>query len=151
MTRDFFGVLTGKGINFGGSLMRPEATGYGVVYFLEEMLATRKDSIAGKTVTISGFGNLGTYVTQKINELGGKVVTLADEAGFVYDPEGITGDKWEYMSKLWCVHRKSAKDYADRFHCEWFPGQRPWGVPCDIAIPTATENELGLEGGRLPT
>ena len=144
LTRDFSGVLTGKGINYGGSLMRPEATGYGVVYFLEEMLAARKDSIAGKTVAISGFGNVGTYVTHKINELGGKVVTLADEDGFVYDPDGISGDKLKYMAELWCVHRSSAKDYADRFNCEWFPGQRPWSVPCDVAIPTATENELDL-------
>lgn len=145
LTRDFSGVLTGKGINYGGSLMRPEATGYGVVYFLEEMLATRKDSVAGKTVAISGFGNVGTYVTQKINELGGKVITMADEDGFVYDPAGITGDKWKFMAELWCVHRKSAKDYADRFNCEWFPGQHPWNVPCDIAIPSATENELGID------
>lgn len=148
LTRDFSGVLTGKGLGYGGSLMRTEATGYGVVYFLEEMLATKKDTIKGKTVTISGFGNVGTFVTKKINELGGKVVTLADEDGYVYDPDGITGDKWKFMADLWCVHRKSAKDYAERYNCKWIPGRRPWEVPCDIAIPSAAENEIDLDAAK---
>ena len=148
LTSDFSGVLTGKGVNYGGSLMRPEATGYGVVYFLEEMLATRNDTVAGKSVAISGFGNVGTYVVRKVNELGGKVVTLADEDGYVHDPDGIEGEKWKYMADLWSVHRQSAKDYAIRFNCEWIPGRRPWEVPCDIAIPTATENELDLDDAK---
>jgi glutamate dehydrogenase (NADP+) len=148
LTRDFSGVLTGKGLNYGGSILRPQATGYGVVYFLEQMLSGMKDTLADKTVTISGYGNVGTYVIEKVNELGGKVVTIADECGYVYDPEGISGDKWKYLSSLWCVNRKSAKDYADRFGCQWVPDKHPWEVPCDIAIPTATENELDLEAAE---
>ena len=142
LRNEFTGVLTGKSLNWGGSLIRPEATGYGAAYFLVEMLATRNETIAGKTIVISGYGNVGTYVTEKINELGGKVVTLADEQGFVHDPDGIRGEKLQFMSKLWTVYRKSAKEYADAFNCEWVPDKRPWEVPCDIAIPTAMENEL---------
>ena len=142
LRNEFTGVLTGKSLNWGGSLIRPEATGYGAAYFLEEMLATRSETIAGKTVAISGYGNVGTYVTEKINELGGKVVTIADERGYVHDPDGIRGEKLQFMSSLWTVHRRSAKDYADAFDCEWVPDRRPWEVPCDIAIPTAMENEL---------
>jgi len=142
LRNEFTGVLTGKGVNWGGSLMRPEATGFGVVYFLQEMLATRNESLEGKTVTISGYGNVGTYVVQKVNELGGKVVTIGDEFGYVHDPDGIQGEKLRYMSTLWTVYRKSAKEYADRFGCEWVPNKRPWEVPTDIAIPTAHENEI---------
>ncbi|KAB2888692.1 MAG: NADP-specific glutamate dehydrogenase [Desulfobulbaceae bacterium] len=142
LRNEFTGVLTGKSLNWGGSLIRPEATGYGAAYFLEEMLATRSETIAGKTVAISGYGNVGTYVTEKINELGGKVVTIADERGYVHDPDGIRGEKLQFMSSLWTVHRRPAKDYADAFDCEWVPDRRPWEVPCDIAIPTAMENEL---------
>lgn len=142
LRNEFTGVLTGKSLNWGGSLIRPEATGYGAAYFLEEMLTTRRETIAGKTVAISGYGNVGTYVTEKINEMGGKVVTLADEQGYVHDPDGISGEKLQFMSKLWTVYRKSAKEYAEAFNCEWVPDKRPWEVPCDIAIPTAMENEL---------
>lgn len=142
LRNEFTGVLTGKSLNWGGSLIRPEATGYGVVYFLQEMLATRNVSLEGKTIVISGYGNVGTYVVEKANELGAKVVTIADEYGYVHDPDGIKGEKLRYMSKLWSVYRKSAKDYADKFKCEWIPEKRPWEVPCDIAIPTAMENEL---------
>ena len=142
LKNEFTGVLTGKSLNWGGSLIRPEATGYGAAYFLQEMLATRGQEVAGKTVTISGYGNVGTFVTEKINELGGKVVTICDEFGYVHDPEGIAGEKLEFMSTLWTVHRKSAKAYADRFGCEWVPEKKPWEVPCDIAMPTAMENEL---------
>ncbi len=139
---EFTGVLTGKGLNWGGSLVRPEATGYGVVYFLAEMLATKGITLEGKTIAISGYGNVGTFVVEKANELGGKVVTIGDEYGCVYDPDGIKGEKLEYLSTLWTVYRKSAKEYADKFGCEWIPGKRPWEVKCDIAIPTAMENEL---------
>jgi glutamate dehydrogenase (NADP+) len=142
LRNEFTGVLTGKSLNWGGSLIRPEATGYGAAYFLEEMLATRNESVAGKTIAISGYGNVGTYMTEKINEMGGKVVTLADEYGYVHDPDGIRGEKLKFMSTLWTVYRKSAKEYADAFNCEWVPDKRPWEVPCDIAIPTAMENEL---------
>ena len=142
LRNEFTGVLTGKSLNWGGSLIRPEATGYGAAYFLQEMLATRGQTVAGRTVTISGYGNVGTFVAEKINELGGKVVTIADEFGYVYDPAGIMGEKLAFMSKLWTVHRESAKAYADKFGCQWVPDKRPWEVPCDIAMPTAMENEL---------
>jgi glutamate dehydrogenase (NADP+) len=148
LRNEFTGVLTGKGANWGGSLMRPEATGFGVVYFLQEMLATRGQVLEGKTVTISGYGNVGTYVVQKVNELGGKVVTIGDEFGHVHDPDGIQGEKLHYMSTLWTVYRRSAKEYADRFGCEWIPNERPWGVPTDIAIPTAYENEVNGEDAK---
>ena len=149
LKNEFTGVLTGKSLNWGGSLIRPEATGYGAAYFLQEMLATRDQDVAGKTVTISGYGNVGTFVTEKINELGAKVVTLADEFGYVHDPAGIAGEKLAFMAKLWTVHRESAKAYADRFDCEWVPDRKPWEVPCDIAMPTAMENELDEAHARL--
>lgn len=142
LRNQFSGVLTGKSLNWGGSLIRPEATGYGAAYFLQEMLATRGQTVSGKTIAISGYGNVGTYLTEKINELGGKVVTLGDEFGYVHDPAGISGEKLAFMSKLWTVRRESAKAYADRFGCEWIPDKKPWEVPCDIAMPTAMENEL---------
>ncbi len=148
LANEFSGILTGKGMSFGGSLIRPEATGYGTIYFLEKMLAVHNDSIEGKTVAISGYGNVGTYAIEKINELGGKVVTIADEYGYVYDPDGIKGEKLEYLKDLWCVYRKCAKDFADRYKLEWVPGKRPWYVPCDIAIPTATQNELNEEHAK---
>lgn len=151
LANQFTGVLTGKGLNFGGSLIRTEATGYGVVYFLEEMLAANQMSLAGKTVAISGYGNVGAHVVQKVNELGGKAVTLADEFGYVYDPAGITGEKWKFMSELWSLRRQPARDYAEKFNCEWLPNRRPWETPCDIAIPTAMENELDLEAARALT
>ncbi|HVO83900.1 MAG TPA: NADP-specific glutamate dehydrogenase [Syntrophobacteria bacterium] len=146
---EFSGVFTGKGLNWGGSLIRPEATGYGVVYFLEEMLATRGETLAGKTVLISGYGNVGTYVIEKVNELGGKVVTISDEFGYVVDPDGIKGDKLKFLASLWTVYRKSAKEYADKFGCEWVPDRRPWEVKCDVAIPTAMENELNGENAKM--
>ncbi len=149
LKNEFTGVLTGKSLNWGGSLIRPEATGYGAVYFLQEMLATRGQDVAGKTVTISGYGNVGTFVTEKINELGGRVVTIADEFGYVHDPAGIAGEKLAFMAKLWTVHRESAKAYAEKFGCEWVPDRRPWEVPCDIAMPTAMENELDGAHARV--
>ena len=149
LRNEFTGVLTGKSLNWGGSLIRPEATGYGAAYFLQEMLATKGMDVAGKTVTISGYGNVGTYVTEKINELGGKVVTIADEFGYVHDPDGIKGEKLEFMSDLWTIHRESAKVYADKYGCEWVPDKRPWEVPCDIAMPTAMENELEGEHAKM--
>ena len=144
----FSGVLTGKGLNWGGSLIRKEATGYGVVYFLAELLAQHADGIEGKTVAISGYGNVGTYVVEKVNELGGKVVTIGDEFGYVHDPDGIKGEKLQYMADLWSVYRKSAEDYAKRYNCEWIPNKRPWEVPCDVAIPSAMENELDLDSAK---
>lgn len=148
LANEFTGTFTGKGITWGGSLIRPEATGYGTVYFLEEMLKTKGESIEGKTILASGYGNVGTFFIEKINELGGKVVTIADENGYVYDPDGIKGDKLEFLKDLWVVYRRPAKDYADEFGLKWIPGKRPWEVPCDIACPTATQNEICAEDAK---
>lgn len=145
----FEGVLTGKGFSWGGSLARPEATGYGVAYFTEEMLKSRGETFKDKTVTISGYGNVGTYLIEKVNQLGGRVVTIADEYGYVHDPAGIKNEKLDYLMDLWCIYRRPAKDYADRFGLEWVADKRPWEVPCDIAIPTATQNEVDLEDARM--
>ncbi|MCE5253312.1 MAG: NADP-specific glutamate dehydrogenase [Actinomycetia bacterium] len=149
LKNEFTGVLTGKGLGWGGSLVRPEATGYGVAYFLTEMLATRGDSLSGKTIAISGYGNVGTYFVEKAVELGAKVVSLGDEFGCVFDPDGISGEKLAYMADLWTVYRKSAKEYADKFGCEWRPGTKPWrSVKCDIAVPTAMQNEIDADDAR---
>lgn len=146
---EFTGVLTGKGLTFGGSLIRPEATGYGLVYFLDEMMKRNGDSLEGKTVTVSGYGNVGTFAIEKVNELGGKVVTIADEHGYVYDPDGIDSEKLEYLKDLWVVYRKSAKEFAEKYNLKWVEGKRPWEVPCDVALPTATQNELFEEHAEL--
>lgn len=146
---EFTGVLTGKGLTFGGSLIRPEATGYGLVYFLDEMMKRNGDSLEGKTVTVSGYGNVGTFAIEKVNELGGKVVTIADEHGYVYDPDGIDSEKLKYLKDLWVVYRKSAKDFAEKYNLKWVEGKRPWEVPCDVALPTATQNELFEEHAEL--
>lgn len=148
ITGEFTGVLTGKGCSWGGSLMRPEATGYGVVYFLEEMLNSRGEGLDGKTIAISGYGSVGSYFIKKANELGARVVTIADENGYVYVPEGIDGEKLDYLMDLWVVHRRPARDFAEKFHLKWVEGRKPWEVPCDIAVPTATQNELDIDGAR---
>jgi glutamate dehydrogenase (NADP+) len=148
LRNEFTGVLTGKGLNWGGSLVRPEATGYGVAYFLQEMLATRGMTLEGKTITISGYGNVGTYFIEKANELGAKVVTIADEFGYVHDPDGIKDEKLRFMSTLWTVYRKSAREYSEKFGCAWVPNKRPWEVPCDLAVPTAMQNELDGEAAK---
>jgi len=138
---EFTGVLTGKGMSWGGSLIRPEATGYGNVYFAQNMLAVKGDSFKGKTVTISGSGNVAQYACQKATELGAKVVTLSDSSGFIYDPNGIDAVKLAFVMDLKNVRRGRVKEYADKFGCEFHSG-RPWGVKCDIALPCATQNEL---------
>ncbi|MFA6034975.1 MAG: NADP-specific glutamate dehydrogenase, partial [Myxococcota bacterium] len=148
LSNEFTGVLTGKGLNWGGSLVRPEATGFGVAYFLQEMLATKGLDLKGKTITISGYGNVGTFFIQKANELGAKVVTIGDEYGYAHDPDGIKGEKLDYMSTLWTVYRKSAKEYADKFRCKWVPNKHPWEVPCDYAVPTAMQNELDGDAAK---
>jgi glutamate dehydrogenase (NADP+) len=148
ITNRFESVLTGKGINWGGSLARPEATGYGAVYFTEEMLKTRKDSFKGKTVVISGSGNVAQYAVQKATQLGGKVVTLSDSDGFIYDPNGITGEKWKFIMDLKNVRRGRIKEYADKFKVEYHDGQRPWSIPCQIALPCATQNEIDLNDAK---
>ncbi len=142
LKNEFTGVLTGKGINWGGSLIRPEATGYGVVYFAQEMLKSKGMSFDGKIVSVSGFGNVAWGAVQKVNELGGKVVTLSGPDGYVYDPDGIKGEKVEYMLKLRASAKDEVKDYADNFKVKFFPGKRPWEVKVDVALPCATQNEL---------
>ena len=138
---EFTGVLTGKGINWGGSLIRPEATGYGTVYFAQNMLSERNDSIRGKTAVISGSGNVAQFACEKVNELGGKVVAMSDSSGYIYDSAGIDADKLSFIMELKNEKRGRIKEYADKFGCEFQEG-RPWSVKCDIALPCATQNEL---------
>jgi glutamate dehydrogenase (NADP+) len=145
LTHSFEGVLTGKGLNWGGSLIRPEATGYGCVYFAEEMLKTRGQSFAGKSVAVSGSGNVSQYAIEKVNQLGGKVVTVSDSNGTVYDKNGINGERWEYLMDLKNIRRGRIKEYADKFKAEYHEGRRPWFVKCDVALPCATENEISGE------
>jgi glutamate dehydrogenase (NADP+) len=147
LTSRFEGVLTGKGLTWGGSHMRPEATGYGAVYFAEQMLADHDEELAGKTVAISGYGNLGTFAIEKLNDLGAKVVTVADEESFVYEPDGIRDDRAAFLRDLWQVYRRPLSDYAEKFNVELRPG-RPWSVNCDIAMPTAAQNEILLEDAQ---
>ena len=147
----FTGVLTGKGTNWGGSLIRPEATGYGLVYFVLEMLDTRKDSLKGKTVTVSGSGNVAQFACEKLIKLGAKPVTLSDSSGFIYDPDGITQEKIEYVKKLKSVRSARISEYAKKFNVEYVEGKRPWSIKCDIALPCATENELNLDDAEKLT
>ncbi|MBL7993763.1 NADP-specific glutamate dehydrogenase [bacterium] len=142
LTRDFSGVLTGKGLNWGGSLIRPEATGFGVTYFAEEMLKSKGQSLAGKIVAVSGFGNVAWGAAKKVTELGGKVVTLSGPDGFIYDKDGIKGEKIDYMLQMRASGNDRVKDYADKFKTEFFAGKRPWSVKVDVALPCATQNEL---------
>ena len=148
---EFTGVLTGKGRNWGGSLIRPEATGYGTVYFAKEMLATKNDSFEGKTVVISGSGNVAQYACEKATQLGGKVVTMSDSKGFIHDPEGIDAEKLAWIMDLKNNRRGRIKEYADKFASATFTeGSRPWSVTCDVALPCATQNELnGDEAATL--
>jgi glutamate dehydrogenase/leucine dehydrogenase len=148
LRNEFTGVLTGKGRNWGGSLIRPEATGYGNVYFAEEMLKTRGESFKGKIVTVSGSGNVAQYTVEKVNELGGKCVTLSDSEGFIYDPKGIDADKLNYVMWLKNEKRGRIKEYADKYGCDYFPGERPWGIKCDVALPSATQNEINGEEAK---
>ncbi len=143
LKNEFTGVLTGKGLNWGGSLVRPEATGYGSTYFAEEMLKTRGQSISGKTVVVSGSGNVAQYTVEKVTELGGKVVTLSDSNGTIYDPDGINAEKLAFVMDLKNVKRGRIKEYADAFKCQYLNGKTPWHVKCDVAFPSATQNEVG--------
>jgi len=142
LRNEFTGVLTGKGVNWGGSLIRPEATGYGAVYFAEEMLKTRGESLEGKVCTVSGSGNVAQYTVEKLIELGAKVVSLSDSNGTVYDPAGIDEEKLAYVMDLKNVRRGRIREYAERYGVEYRDGQRPWAIPCDCAFPCATQNEL---------
>ena len=148
LARENSGTFTGKGLESGGSLIRPEATGYGNVYFLLEMLKTRNIELKGKTVAVSGAGNVALYTVQKLNELGAKVVTLSDSSGYIYDPEGIGAGKLEYMMELKLFYRGRVKEYADKYGCKHVAGGRPWGEKCDIAMPSATQNELNGDEAR---
>jgi len=149
LKNEFTGVLTGKGLNWGGSLIRPEATGYGNVYFAQEMLKTRGDSFKGKTVAVSGSGNVAQYTVEKVNELGGKVVTLSDSAGFVYDKNGVDNEKLKYVMHLKNVKRGRIKEYAEKYGCQYIEGERPWSVNCDVALPSATQNEINKDEAEM--
>ncbi len=149
LTKSWDGVLTGKGLGWGGSLIRPEATGYGQVYFLREMLSDRGESIEGKVCTVSGSGNVAQYCAEKILHYGGKVVTMSDSAGFIHDPEGIDADKLDWVMDLKNNRRGRISEYAAEFKgATYHEGQRPWSVPCDVALPCATQNEIDGEDAR---
>lgn len=164
---EFTGTLTGKGLGWGGSRLRPEATGYGVCYFAQEMLATRGETFEGKTVLVSGSGNVAQYAAQKAMRLGAKVVTLSDSDGFIYDAGGLTEDKMQYVFELKNVRRGRIREYAEKYpEAVYYPGERPWKIACDIALPCATQNEIGeddaealvkggcfcvVEGANMPT
>ncbi|MBT5078077.1 MAG: NADP-specific glutamate dehydrogenase [Candidatus Marinimicrobia bacterium] len=166
LCNEFAGVLTGKGLNWGGSLIRPEATGYGAVYFAKEMLNENGDNFKGKTVAISGSGNVAQFATEKVIQLGGKVVTLSDSTGTIYDADGIDGEKLQFIMDLKNKKRGRIKEYADKYGCEYWSDKRPWGAKCDVAIPCATQNEINgdeakhlvkngclcvVEGANMPT
>jgi glutamate dehydrogenase (NADP+) len=145
---EFTGVLTGKGLNWGGSLIRPEATGYGAVYFAEEMLKTRKESLAGKVCTVSGSGNVAQYTVEKLLQYGAKPVTLSDSEGSIHDPAGINAEKLAWVLDLKNVRRGRIKEYAKKFGAKFVADERPWSVPCDCAFPSATQNEISGEDAK---
>ena len=143
------GVLTGKGLSYGGSLIRPEATGYGVLYYTNEIMKHEGDTIEGKTFVVSGYGNVTWGAIKKITEFGGKVVTISGKHGYVYDPDGInTEEKINYLLTLRASKERNVKMYADKFGCQFFPGEKPWGVKADVYIPCATQNEIGIEEAK---
>ena len=148
---EFTGVLTGKKTDWGGSLIRPEATGYGTVYFVEEMLKTRNESISGKVATISGSGNVAQFACEKLIQLGAKPVTLSDSSGYIYDPEGITSEKLEFVKKLKENSSARISEYAKKYNVDFIEGKTPWEVKCDIALPCATQNELNEDDAKTLT
>jgi len=147
LAKEFTGVLTGKALEYGGSLIRTEATGYGNAFFMEEMLVHRGDGVEGKTCVVSGSGNVAVFCSEKLTQLGGKVVTLSDSSGYIYDPDGFDQPKLEWIKELKFKRRGRIEEYAEEFGCEFHEG-RPWGVPCDLAFPCATQNELDVEDAR---
>ncbi len=150
LKNEFTGVLTGKGASWGGSLIRPEATGYGDVYFAENMLKTKGDSFKGKTVVVSGSGNVAQYATEKATELGAKVVTMSDSSGYIYDADGIDAEKLAFVMELKNVKRGRIHEYAEKYpSAKFFQGERPWGVKCDVALPCATQNELNGDEAKV--
>ena len=144
----FTGTITGKGLAFGGSLGRVEATGHGCVYFCQEILAHRGDGLVGKTCSVSGSGNVAIYAVEKATELGAKVITLSDSGGTIVDAQGINAEKLAWVKELKEVRRGRISEYAERFGCDYLEGKRPWGVPCDIALPCATQNEISVEDAK---
>ncbi|MDR1341023.1 MAG: NADP-specific glutamate dehydrogenase [Prevotellaceae bacterium] len=148
LSKEFTGTFTGKGLEFGGSLIRPEATGYGNIYFLLEMLKTKNIDIKGKVCTVSGSGNVAQYTVEKLIELGAKVVTLSDSNGYIYDPDGIDSEKLEYVKELKEMYRGRIREYAEKYNCKYVEGARPWGEKCDIALPSATQNEIGEDDAK---
>ncbi len=148
LRNEFVGVLTGKGLEWGGSLIRPEATGYGSVYFAKEMLATRGDNLKGKICTVSGSGNVAQYTVEKLIEFGAKAVTLSDSSGYIYDPAGIDAEKLAWVMELKNIRRGRISEYAEKFGCKFVPGQTPWGVKCDCAFPSATQNEVNEDDAK---
>jgi glutamate dehydrogenase (NADP+) len=144
ISNEFTGVLTGKAIGWGGSLIRPEATGYGSVYFAERMLATRKEAIEGKTCVVSGSGNVAQFTAEKLNQLGARVVSLSDSSGTIFDKDGITPEKLQWVMHLKNVRRGRIREYAQEFKCDYRENMKPWSIPCDCAFPSATQNEIGL-------
>ena len=148
LKNEFTGILTGKGLNWGGSLIRPEATGYGCVYFAKEMLKTKGESIKDKICIVSGSGNVAQYTVEKINQLGGKVVTLSDSSGMIYDPDGIDEKKLAYVMELKNVQRGRIKEYAEKYNCDYETGKTPWKVKCELAFPSATQNEINKDDAK---
>ncbi len=145
----FTGILTGKGLAFGGSLVRTEATGYGAVYLTEAMLATRGEGVADKTAVVSGSGNVALYTIEKLAQLGARVVTASDSSGFVHDPDGIRDEKLEFLIDLKERRRGRISEYAEKFGCGFHEGKRPWAVPCDLAFPSATQNEIDRDDAGI--
>ena len=149
LNSEFTGVLTGKGVSWGGSLIRPEATGYGVVYFTQQMLATKNSNLKGKKVVVSGSGNVAQYASEKVLQLGGKILTMSDSSGFIYDKEGIDKEKLAHIMELKNEKRARIHEYLDKYpHAEFHKGKTPWGIPCEVALPCATQNELHEEDAK---
>ena len=148
LRNEFSGVLTGKGLNWGGSRIRPEATGYGAVYFADEMLKRKSESFEGKTVAVSGSGNVAQYATEKVTQLGGKVVTISDSNGTIHDPTGINEEKLAWIMNLKNVKRGRIKEFATEFKCDYLDGKKPWLISCDIALPCATQNEINSNDAK---
>jgi glutamate dehydrogenase/leucine dehydrogenase len=149
LKNEFSGILTGKALNWGGSLIRPEATGYGCVYFAQEMLKIKKDSYKGKICTVSGSGNVAQYTVEKLIELGAKPVTLSDSSGMIYDPDGIDTKKLAYVMELKNMKRGRIKEYAEKYGVTYEAGKRPWHIKCDMAFPSATQNEINKEEAKI--
>ena len=149
LRNEFTGVLTGKGLNWGGSLIRPEATGYGAVYFAENMFNNINDSIKDKIVCVSGSGNVAQFALEKANQIGAKVVSLSDSSGTIFDKDGIAGEKFEFIMDLKNNKRGRIKEYAEKYNVDYFEGKRPWHIPCDVAIPSATQNEINQKDAEM--